>query len=206
MLFIFSFSEPETIRYKYRSNVSCSYYLKALARRFCKIFTSRTSRQKRENGATQRENTLIITPHRSSPLSPSRIRCERQEREREIFFNSRSRTQVGVANECEFYIVDPRARAVFTKESTLSRYFHGAACENVNFILPPYRQILYAISVRFLDGIEYALTARGADRADKSARMLAISKELLHGSYGVIRMEICINRRCIPNSRRKRDI
>lgn len=115
MLFIFSFSEPETIRYKYRSNVSCSYYLIALARRFCKIFTSRTSRQKRENGATQRENALIITPHRSSPLSPSRIRCERQEREREIFFNSRSRTQVGVANECEFYIVDPRAGGVYER-------------------------------------------------------------------------------------------
>lgn len=173
-------------------------------------FSRRTRCVRNEKIARCKERTRLLLPSIALPLSLPRTsdakdRKRKKKREREKYFSILARVRNLVPRTNANFISSIPARgAVFTKESTLSRYFHGTACENVNFILPPHRQILYAIPVRFLDGIEYALTARGADRTDKSARML--SKELLHGSYGVIRMEICINRQCIPNSRRKRDI
>lgn len=137
-------------------------------------------------------------------------------------FSILARTQLCVAKANELYISSYREpppslpppisplflrSVLFAKESTLSRYFHRTACENIKFILLP--SPYYTRYRRYIPlplfGIEcaFALTAlRGNRSNDKSARdMLVryISKGLLHIIFpveenGTICIKIGINR------------
>lgn len=87
-----------------------------------------------ELNVTQRERAYYYFP--AVALSLSRVyptKC----------FSILARTQLRAANanaNANFISLPsapPLVAALFAKESTLSRYFHRTACENVNFILLP---------------------------------------------------------------------
>lgn len=188
-------------------------YFKTLVAGFAEFLTSRRTHRVRKSRNAKRTRLLLLSVALSLSFSLPRVSNAtdgKRKREREIFFNSRSRTQLRAANECEFYIVDPRAR--------------GGVYERINFIpLFPWdcmRKCQLYIATASLDIIcdIGAFSRRDRIRVDrergqsndKSARMLARYRRCFYTGRipyrGAIRIKICINRRCIPNSCRKHDI
>lgn len=100
---------------------------------FLEFLTLRPMSRRKGRVTWRKKNTLIITfrPLRT-PAYPTKM-----------FFNSRSYTSSCRERTRTLYLSLPPSpllslwAALFAKESTLSRYFHRTACENVNFILLP---------------------------------------------------------------------
>jgi len=144
----------------------------------------------RKQKGLRKESVLIIT---FRPLRPSAYPTK-------MFFNSRSYTTS--ANERELYISSSPLSSppplpppvLFAKESTLSRYFHRTACENVNFILLPspyYTRYRYIpLSGRWLWNRVHVRVDRGRE-ADQTTNPHVCSRDI----------ERAFTRRVIPWSR-----